>query len=138
MGKFQAEINGPLKGGDPGVRLIDGEGSDIASYFNVDLQPPTGNGFWLLPQQHIFGSEELSNQSESVAERSDEPALVLNPADAEGLGIVHGGGVQFQVGETHVSVMAITDPACIPGTVRVSVGTGAYRGDRFYAAHCVG
>ncbi len=122
VGKFQAEISGPLRSGDPGVRLL-ADGEATAPYYDVDMQPVAGEGWLLLPRHHIFGSDELSNLAAPIAERSAEPALALNPADAQQLGIGQGQGVQFTSGGTRVSLMATLDPSCPPGTLGVSAGT---------------
>jgi len=84
LNKFQSEVGGPLRGGDPGRRLIEPAQVSKATYFNetpAAFRPRDGE--WLVtPLYHIFGSEELSALSPSVAERSPQPYLALNPDDA--------------------------------------------------------
>jgi NADH-quinone oxidoreductase subunit G len=87
VNKFQAEIGGPLRQGDPGVRLIERDGAGF-SFFE---QPPSAfesrQGEWLVvPLYHIFGSEELSRSAPAIAELSPEPYVALNPEDASSLG----------------------------------------------------
>ena len=79
------EPNGSMKGGDPGIRLIDNSGKTEVEYFTpseMTFKPVKGE--WLIvPVYRIFGSEELSLKAPSVKERIDQPFLVLNPKDAE-------------------------------------------------------
>jgi len=92
VNKFQQEIAGPLKGGDPGKRLIEPAG-EAKSEFGEKL-PEAGGlrpGEWLLvPLYHTFGTEELSVLSPPVAERVPAPYLALCPEDALSLGIREG------------------------------------------------
>ena len=81
--KYQTEIAGPLRGGDPGVRLI--EPVRDGARFSDSIPPAfeARDGEWLLvPLFHIFGSEELSRHAPGVAELSPTPYLALNPEDA--------------------------------------------------------
>jgi NADH-quinone oxidoreductase subunit G len=82
LNKFQQEAGGPLRGGDPGIRLIE-PGRD-ASYFPgaPEAFTPRANEWLILPLYHIFGSEELSILSPGIAERAPKPFLALNPDDA--------------------------------------------------------
>lgn len=87
LNKFQTEVGGPLRGGDPGQRLIEAAQIEKTAYFNetpAAFRPRDGE--WLVtPLYHIFGSEELSALSRGVAERAPQPYLALNPDDAGAL-----------------------------------------------------
>jgi NADH-quinone oxidoreductase subunit G len=68
LNKYQQEVGGPLKGGDPGKRLIEPKQDARPKYFSniytlSDLKPDAS-----LPAYSIFGSEELSSQAPAVAE----------------------------------------------------------------------
>ncbi|QHS10228.1 NADH-quinone oxidoreductase subunit NuoG [Sinimarinibacterium sp. NLF-5-8] len=83
VNKFTQEINGPLKGGDPGVRLIAPNGS--AGYQALTLAPQLGTPLqWLY---ELFGSEELSLRGAAIASRIPAPYVVLNPRTAAQLGV---------------------------------------------------
>ena len=62
LNKFQAEVGGALRGGDPGTRLIEPpEGSTIE--YDEDIPQPFATEedlFFIVPLYHVFGSEELS------------------------------------------------------------------------------
>jgi NADH-quinone oxidoreductase subunit G len=83
LNKFQSEVGGSLRGGDPGQRLIEPAQVEKATYFNeMPAAFRRRDGEWLvMPLYHIFGSEELSALSPGVAERSPQPYLALNPDD---------------------------------------------------------
>jgi len=87
LNKFQEEIAGPLRGGDPGVRTIEPAG-DHGAYFEAEaraFQPRPGE--WLaVPLYHIFGSEELSRLAPALASLSPAAYLALNPEDARAIG----------------------------------------------------
>jgi NADH-quinone oxidoreductase subunit G len=87
VNKFQSEIGGELRGGDPGVRLIE-PAPGAASYFGE--MPPSFQARedeWLLvPIPHIFGSEELSRWAPGVAQLSPSPYVALNRDGVSALG----------------------------------------------------
>jgi NADH-quinone oxidoreductase subunit G len=102
LNKFQDEINGPLRGGNPGCRLIEPTnvampgsasenpapaGAPRAAYFTeIPLAFEPRSGEWLaVPLQHVFGSEELSMLTPGVAERAPKPYLALHPEDLAAL-----------------------------------------------------
>jgi NADH-quinone oxidoreductase subunit G len=84
VNKFQSEVGGPLRGGDPGVRLIEPLQGSGWQYFSVI--PPAFKaqpGEWLLvPIFHIFGSEELSRHAHGIAQLLTRPYIALNPFEA--------------------------------------------------------
>ncbi|MCG6974520.1 MAG: NADH-quinone oxidoreductase subunit NuoG [Desulfobacterales bacterium] len=84
LNKFQSEIGGPLRGGDPGRRLIEPPASDDIRYFAMPEQEilPGADEYLLVPIHHIFGSEELSMASPGVARQAPQPYLALRPEDA--------------------------------------------------------
>jgi NADH-quinone oxidoreductase subunit G len=91
LNKFQAEIGGPLRGGDPGRRLIEPAPDAAIAYFKALPAAAPAAGEWsLVAVHHIFGSEELSMAAPGVAQRSPQPYLGLNAEDAAELGISAG------------------------------------------------
>ena len=87
VNKFQEEIAGPMRHGDPGVRILE-PGAGKRPYF---AQAPASfqarDGEWLVvPLYHIFGSEELSRSSPGIAQLSPQPYVALNPEDAAEFG----------------------------------------------------
>jgi NADH-quinone oxidoreductase subunit G len=102
LNKFQEEVSGPLRGGDPGQRLVEPEQESgrLVSYF--DAIPPAFEpvaGHWLLvPVQHVFGSEELSALAPAVDSLAPSPYLGLDAADTGVLGVEEGSEVEVAAG----------------------------------------
>jgi NADH-quinone oxidoreductase subunit G len=118
--KFQEET-GAMRGGPVGVRLFDGMTENMP--LAMTAAPATPSGAWLvLPQKHIFGSEELSLRAPAVAELVPAASLSLNPADAGTLNLKQGALVEMAIGaETlRLEVNIVSDLAA--GTVAVSAG----------------
>ncbi len=92
LNKFQSNVGGPLRGGDPGVRLIEPRQQASPRYF--DKAPDAfvaGRNEWLVtPFYEIFGSDELSRLAPAVGERVPAPYLALNPNDAASLHLAAG------------------------------------------------
>jgi NADH-quinone oxidoreductase subunit G len=120
--KYQSEVGGPLRGGDPGVRLAEPKPDATEPYFNQipsAFRPDAGE--WLFcPEFHIFGSEELSRHSPGIAELTLKPRISLNTVDAELLGIRDSESIQVTLGEETFELPAVVRPdlprgvACLP------------------------
>ena len=84
---YQTEISGPLRGGDPGVRLIDPMPELRGTYFAgiPNAFEPRIDQWLLVPLYHIFGSEELSLSAPGIAELAPMPYVALNAEDAKRL-----------------------------------------------------
>ncbi len=95
INKFQEETGGHLRDGDAGVRLI--EASGVLPWFS-DVPPAfkPEQGLWRIMQlPHIFGSDELSLHSPSIAERLFPCCALLSTLDAEKLGVDTGDEVEI-------------------------------------------
>lgn len=100
VNKFQSEIGGHLRGGDPGVRLIEPSSRPAAIYSaSATAAPPAQPGDWLiLPAFHIFGSEELSSRAPAIAQLAPSRYIAINPADAAHLNAGLGGLLMVTIG----------------------------------------
>jgi NADH-quinone oxidoreductase subunit G len=100
VNKFQSEVGGPLRGGDPGVRLIELSQDSGWQYFSaIPSQFKARPGEWLLvPIFHIFGSEELSCHAQGIAQLRPRPYVALNPVEASLLGTKSGEQIKVSVG----------------------------------------
>jgi NADH-quinone oxidoreductase subunit G len=97
LNKFQSEIGGPLRGGDPGRRLIEPAPDAQAVYFKEIPSSKPADGEWtLVAVHHVFGSEELSAAAPAVASRFPKPYLALNAQDAAELKIKAGEQVEVE------------------------------------------
>jgi NADH-quinone oxidoreductase subunit G len=84
VSKYQ-EAGGALRGGDPGLRLLDAFMDGKSEFFQTVPSPPSlrrGGEMLAIPIHHIFGSEELSAHAPAIASLSPAPYVALNPADA--------------------------------------------------------
>jgi NADH-quinone oxidoreductase subunit G len=98
INKYQQEVGGALRGGDPGIRLFEGTDHSPEYYTSVPEKFISLEGHLLMvPLHHIFGSEELSAQSPSVGERSPKPYVSLNPDDAAQLNVKENDILSFDV-----------------------------------------
>ncbi|MDQ1214123.1 NADH-quinone oxidoreductase subunit NuoG [Pantoea anthophila] len=99
--KFQAEVGGKLRHGDPGVRLFEASAGQLPWFTSVP-QAFVSEGQWrVAPCYQLFGSEEMSQRSPVFQQRMAQPALVINPDDAAKLGVNDGAAVEFScAGET--------------------------------------
>jgi NADH-quinone oxidoreductase subunit G len=84
---YQNEVNGPRRGGDGGVRVV------VSLHPNSDATAAVPekfvarrDAFWVLRQQHLFGSEELSREARAIAQLAPAAYIGLNPAAAEAAG----------------------------------------------------
>ena len=95
INKFQEETGGHLRDGDAGIRLLEAVGT--LPWFG-DIPPAfiPEQGLWrIIPLPHIFGSEELSLHSPSITERLPAFCVLLNPLDAETLGVDTGDPIEI-------------------------------------------
>jgi NADH-quinone oxidoreductase, chain G len=106
VNKFQDEIGGPLRGHDPGVRLIEPSSRPGWKYFSAIPHPfaPQAGSWLLVPIFHIFGSEELSRHAPAISQLASRPYLALNPADASLLGVKAGEQLRVSIEESQHEV----------------------------------
>lgn len=94
VNKYQEQVGGPLRGGNPGRLLIGPPEEPQRKYFTEipeAFQKRDGH-LLVAPGYHIFGSEELSILSPAIAELATKPYVAVSPEDAGSL-IVNGGGL---------------------------------------------
>ncbi|WP_082866742.1 NADH-quinone oxidoreductase subunit NuoG [Pseudohongiella nitratireducens] len=114
--KFQDEVGGHLKQSSIGVRLLDKRNSaEEGGYIALDSSEKNT----AFPLYHLFGSEELSAQSQAIQARATSAYVAMNPADADRLGFNAGGGVTVQ--GNGVVPLLLRD-SIATGSVGISVG----------------
>jgi len=124
VNKFQSEINGPLRGGDPGVRLMEppqvGGGLYFAAPASAFQARPDE---WLLvPLYHVFGSEELSGQSPAVAQLAPKPYVALSAADSERLKVQEGDQVELSLAGSPQRLPVVVHPDLPKGIAGLPAG----------------
>jgi NADH-quinone oxidoreductase subunit G len=102
VNKFQSEIGGHLRGGDPGIRLIDSRpqttwnySSEVPPAFRADPE-----SWLLLPCFHIFGSEELSRLAPGISQLVPRAFIALNTADGVSMGVKTGELMRVAIGNS--------------------------------------
>ena len=95
VNKFQAEIGGHLKGGDPGVRLFASDAAARPAWFNPPA--PAGNALQVVPVHELFGSEELSAQAPVMAGRVPAAYVAVSPATAASAKLKDGEATQVRL-----------------------------------------
>jgi NADH-quinone oxidoreductase subunit G len=105
VNKYQQEVGGDLLGGNPGVRLMNKPSGKAGEFFKDFPEPfkERLNKWLLLPQSHIFGSDELSVYSKGVLERSAEPYISLSPVDSKMLGVAEGSSLTIRISKNEYS-----------------------------------
>ncbi len=112
LNKFQGEIGGALRGGDPGIRLHLADSTTSAHYAHLvppGFAPPPGK-LLVIALHQVFGGEELSIYSAPIVARAPRPYLALNPDDAAALSLPEGGLARLTVGGTTHRLPVILAP----------------------------
>ena len=135
VNKFQSEINGALRGGDPGVRLIEPPQAGSGLYFSAPQRPFEARpDEWLLvPLYHVFGSEELSSQAPAVAQLAPKPYLAISAADAERLQLQEGSQVEVKLDGTTQKLPVVVQAGLPKGVAGVPAGLVPVEGSRLPA-----
>jgi NADH-quinone oxidoreductase subunit G len=124
LNKFQQEVGGPLKGGDPGLRLIDPTGEAVPAA--VPKPPPAFRpepaNLLLVPIYHLFGSEELSVHSPGIEKLRPRPYLLLNSRDAAELGLQEGQLVRLRTGGENLDLPLKTSSGLARGLAGLPAG----------------
>lgn len=121
VNKFQDEINGHLKGGDPGLRLFSSVTPDDHSIDSADDSAAAAKApFWFnttiaasgigkgqllaVSTPRLFDGEPLSAMSSALFERAERPVLQVNPRTATRYGMVAGNLLRLALGSCHLQL----------------------------------
>ncbi|RFN39376.1 molybdopterin-dependent oxidoreductase, partial [Salmonella enterica] len=121
--KFQDEVGGKLRHGDPGVRLIEATEGGLDYFTTVPASFQAQDGQWrIAPYYHLFGSDELSQRSPVFQSRMPQPYIKLNPADAAKLGVNAGTRVSFSYDGNTVTLPVEISEGLAAGQVGLPMG----------------
>jgi NADH-quinone oxidoreductase subunit G len=99
--KFQDEVGGHLRAGDPGRRLLEVKEDTLGWFATIPSPFKAEDALQVVNYAQLFGGEELSARSPVIQARMNEPELVLNPLDAQRLALHGGSQVSFSWGGSH-------------------------------------
>jgi NADH-quinone oxidoreductase subunit G len=128
--KFQEEIAGPLRGGNPGVRLFETKAEEKKHYFeNIpgDSRPAAGE-LLIVAVYHVFGSEELSIHSSGVKQLSPEPYIAINDGEARQRGLETNSMVEFVLGGANYRAPLQIRPDLPAGLAGIPAGINPFHG----------
>lgn len=121
--KFQDEVGGKLRHGDPGVRLIEASAGGMDYFTTVPASFEAQDGQWrIAPYYHLFGSDELSQRAPVFQTRMPQPYIKLNPADAAKLGVNAGTRVSFSYDGNTVTLPVEIAEGLTAGQVGLPMG----------------
>ncbi|MGB5827999.1 MAG: NADH-quinone oxidoreductase subunit NuoG, partial [Pseudomonas mandelii] len=96
--KFQDEVGGHIRAGDPGTRLIESTGDSLNWFAAVPRAFNPAPGTWqVVPFFHLFGSEETSSKAAPVQERIPAAYVSLAKSEADRLGVNDGALLSLHV-----------------------------------------
>ncbi|UVE16094.1 NADH-quinone oxidoreductase subunit NuoG [Pseudomonas sp. LS44] len=121
--KFQDEVGGHLRAGDPGVRLIETHGDNLQWFSTVPAPFNPAAGSWqVAPVHHLFGSEENSSRAAPVQERIPQAYVALAKSEADRLGVNDGALLSLNIGEQTLRLPLRIDEQLAAGVVALPVG----------------
>ncbi|WP_219267546.1 NADH-quinone oxidoreductase subunit NuoG [Pseudomonas sp. Xaverov 259] len=109
--KFQDEVGGHIRAGDPGTRLIESTGDALNWFAAVPRPFNPAQGTWrVVPFFHLFGSEETSSKAAPVQSRIPEAYVSVAKSEADRLGVNDGALLSLNVaGQTLRLPLRIND-----------------------------
>lgn len=124
--KFQSEVGGELRGGDPGARVVEPNTRDRVFYsFHIpEYFRERAERRLIAPMFHIFGSEELSVHAKGIAELAPRPYLALHPLDAAVLGVAAGDIVTLKADGEALALPVKIDAGLAQGVAGAPAGLG--------------
>ncbi|MET0379217.1 MAG: NADH-quinone oxidoreductase subunit NuoG [Spongiibacteraceae bacterium] len=121
--KFQDEVGGNLRAGDPGTRLLEPAADASVNFFSDIPAAFTGRGDTLrvVPLYHLFGSDELSARAPVMESRIADSYVALNVADASRLGLGAGDLLAVTVGENIAELPLQINDGLVAGCIGLPV-----------------
>ena len=116
INKFQDEIAGPLRGGDPGLKLLTTKNSDAINYVPPDTRK---SELIAVSQSRIFDDCELSVLSSALAQRAEMRVAMMNQTTADLYSLSDGDLVSIAVGESKASLPLVIDRLMPTGVVTI-------------------
>ncbi|MCC7416801.1 MAG: NADH-quinone oxidoreductase subunit NuoG [Acidobacteria bacterium] len=121
---YQTVVGGPLRGGDPGLRLIEpaAPGAPAAAGRAPSAFEPDDRDWLCVPMYEIFGSEELSALAPSVAALAPRAYVALNDGDLHRAGLREGGDAVVASADGTCRLQVRRVASLPPGVAGIGVG----------------
>ena len=126
--KFQSEVDGPLKGGSSGVRLIKSSQSGAVVSSEVGEVILKQHQWHLVPMQQIHGSDELSGHTDEMAELAGHGFIAIGEKVAEKLSVSPGDGLLVRQGDLECALEVRILSRVAKNCIGFSVGYAETRG----------
>ncbi|WP_462383902.1 NADH-quinone oxidoreductase subunit NuoG [Pseudomonas sp. Marseille-QA0892] len=120
--KFQDEVGGHLRAGDPGIRLIENQGQALNWFSAPSAFNPTQGSWQVVPYHHLFGSEETSSRAAPIQERIQPAYVAVAAQEAERLGVNEGALVSVTVNDHTLRLPLRVSESLGVGLVGLPVG----------------
>ncbi|GLK89659.1 NADH-quinone oxidoreductase subunit NuoG [Pseudomonas turukhanskensis] len=121
--KFQDEVGGHLRAGDPGTRLIESKGDGLSWFATAPGAFNPAPGTWqVVPVHHLFGSEENSSRAAPVQQRIPEAYVAVASSEAARLGVNDGALVSLNVAGQTLRLPLRVSEELSAGLVALPVG----------------
>jgi NADH-quinone oxidoreductase subunit G len=120
--KFQDEVGGHVRAGDPGVRLFEPTVDAKADYYGPAPAAAGTDQYRVLPLQHIFGSEELSSRAAPLQTQIPNGYVLISAATAQRLKVAAGANLTVTVGASTVSLPIRISPVLPDAAVGLPQG----------------
>jgi NADH-quinone oxidoreductase subunit G len=120
--KYQEEVGGPLRGGDPGIRLIEASPNGQTRYFEFESDGIESSELYAVPLYHIFGSDELSARSPALSERIPGVYVMINSGDAKDKNIENGQKVVLNCNGIKLDLPVLVSEKIAKGLIGIPVG----------------
>ncbi len=121
--KFQDEVGGHLRAGDPGTRLIESQGDGLSWFTTAPSAFNPAQGTWqVVPVHHLFGSEENSSRAAPVQQRIPEAYVAVAASEAARLGVNEGALVSLNVAGQTLRLPLRVSEELSAGLVALPVG----------------
>jgi len=122
--KYQSEVGGELRGGDPGIRVLEPSTRNNFSFFSDVPEAFSGKtGEWFaVPLYHIFGSDETSVHAEGLSQRIPDTYVALNDSGAKNIQGKNGQVLSLKIGEQEYKLTLRIDDSLPEGVVGLPSG----------------
>ncbi|MFC3914029.1 NADH-quinone oxidoreductase subunit NuoG [Pseudaeromonas sharmana] len=122
--KFQDEVGGHLRAGDPGLRLFEAQDGQALPYQQaIPERFVAHESTWqVVDRAQLFGSDELSMRAPLIAERAGELSAGISGADLSRLGLKEGDKFHFRWHDQQWSLPLRVMDGLAPGLLALPLG----------------